>query len=262
MRKSGRLYFKFIKMHLLVGLEYKGWWLAFIQQLIMCIIELLPVCLMFYRMGSIGEWSMERILLIYSLAISAFGIAETFCNGFAAFPWKMLRSGDFDRLLLRPKALTLQVAGSVFSVHRLTRGIAGIAMAIWALGKLKVPVSVFNVTVLVLAIAGGVFMYSGIFIMSSGIAFFTVKALDWINMFTYANYQITKIPVSYMPGWLRGVFTFLAPLLVVSYYPAAAVCGWEAPYMGWIALPAGAIFFGVSLGVWKIGVAHYTSTGS
>ncbi|OUP81249.1 hypothetical protein B5F07_17995 [Lachnoclostridium sp. An169] len=262
MGKSIRLFFKFFKMHLLSKLEYKGWWLAFLQQFIMCIIELLPTVLMFYRMGSIGEWSMERILLIYSLAVISFGIAEAFCDGFANFPWKMLRSGDFDRLLLRPKSLILQVAGSVISVHRLTRAFAGIGISLWALNRLEATFSVFNLMLLLLAIIGGTLMYSGIFIMSSGIAFFTIKALDWINIFTYASYQITRIPVPYMPGWIRGFFTFIAPLLVVSYYPAAAVCGWEAPYMGLISLPAGALFFTFSLGIWRIGVAHYKSTGS
>lgn len=262
MGRSIRLFFKFFKIHFLTKLEYKGWWLAFFPQFIMCFIELLPTLLMFYRMGSIGEWSMERVLLIYSLAISSFGIAESFCNGFASFPWEMLRSGNFDRLLLRPKSLILQVAGSVTAVHKLTRAIAGIGIAIWALNKLQVSFSFFNLIILVLAIVGGVFMYSGIFIMSSGIAFFTIKALDWINMFTYASYQITRIPVPYMPFWLKGFFTFIAPLLAVSYYPAAAVCGWEAQWMGLIAFPAGVLFFTVSIGIWRIGVRHYRSTGS
>lgn len=262
MRQGGRLYFKFIKMHFLSWLEYKGWWLAFIQQFIMCTIELLPTWLMFYRMGDIGEWSMERILLIYSMAIISFGIAEAFCDGFAAFPWKMLQSGDFDRLLLRPKSLALQVAGSVFSVYRLTKAFWGTGLAIWALRELKISFSVFNMVVLILAIIGGVLMYSGVFILSSGIAFFTIKALDWINIFTYASYQITRIPIVYMPGWIKNFFTFIAPLLVVSYYPVAAVCNWEKKYYGLIALPAGALFFAAALVVWKIGIAHYKSTGS
>jgi ABC-2 type transport system permease protein len=262
MRNNWKLYFKYIRMHFLVGLEYKGWWLAIIQQFLMCIIELLPTWLMFYRMGSIGEWTMERILLIYSLATASFGIAEAFCDGFAAFPWNMLRQGNFDRLLLRPKSLPLQVAGSVFSLYRLTRAVAGIGIAIWAMNRLGVAPTPFNVLVIILAVMGGVLMYSGIFIMSSGIAFFTIKALDWIYIFTYASYQITRIPITYMPQWIKGMFTFLVPLLVISYYPAAAVGGWGNPYLGLIAFPAGVVFLRVSLWIWTFGVRHYKSTGS
>lgn len=262
MRNSWKIYFKYVKMHFLVGLQYKGWWMAIIQQFVMCIIELIPTWLMFYRMGSIGDWSMEHILLIYALATTSFGIAESFCDGFAAFPWNMLRSGNFDRLLLRPKSLTLQVAGSVFTLYRLTRAVAGIGIAIWAMGRLGVPVTLFNILVIVLAIMGGVLMYSGVFIMSSGIGFFTIKALDWIFIFTYASYQVTRIPINYMPHFLKGIFTFMVPLLVVSYYPSVAVCGWGNPYLGLIAFPAGAVFLGFSLLVWKFGIRHYKSTGS
>lgn len=41
------------------------------------------------------------------------------------------------------------------------------------------------------------------------------------------------------------------------------MCGWGEPYFtGFLALPAGAAFLGLSSLVWKIGVKHYTSTGS
>jgi ABC-2 type transport system permease protein len=117
--------------------------------------------------------------------------------------------------------------------------------------------------VLLSSLLGGALMYSGVFVFSSGIAFFTVKALDWIYIFTNASYQVTRCPVEYMPKALYRVFTFFMPMLVVSYYPASAACGWgESIWKGCLALPAGAAFLGASLLVWRVGVRHYKSTGS
>lgn len=262
MKNDWKVYLRYIRMQFLAGLEYKGWWLMVIQVLAVSVTDPLPTLLMFHRMGSIGEWSMERILLVYALAVSSFGLAETFCRGFDYFPWKMLRSGDFDRLLLRPRSVVLQVAGSVFHIHRMARAVVGIAAVIWALGRLGVAPTVFNVLVIVLALAGGVLMYSGVFIMSSGIAFFTIRALDWIFIFTNASYQVTRVPIDHMPRWMYRMFTFFMPMLVISYYPAAAVCGWGNPVLGLLALPAGAAFLTFSVVVWRIGVRHYKSTGS
>ncbi len=74
---------------------------------------------------------------------------------------------------------------------------------------------------------------------------------------------MTRIPIPHLPGALRGVFTFFMPMLVVSYYPAAYVCGWGEPaFTGFLALPAGTAFLGAALLVWKVGVRHYTGTGS
>jgi ABC-2 type transport system permease protein len=247
----------------MTGLEYKGWWLMCLQVLVVCVTDPLPTLLMFHRMGSIGVWSPERILLIYSLALTSFGIAESFCRGFDVFPWKMLRSGDFDRLLLRPRHLAVQVAGSVFHIHRLLRAAVGIGLIVWTLNRLETAPTLLHVTILVLALAGGVLTYCGVFMMSSGIAFFTIKALDWIYILTDASYQVTRVPVEHMPRLMHRVFTFLMPVLLISYYPASVAGGWgEATWTGFLALPAGLVFLGISMLVWKIGVRHYKSTGS
>ena len=263
MIKGLRLYFKFMKMHILSGLEYKGWWMMCVQTAFVVITDPIAVILMFSRFGGIGNWSMEKILLIYALAVTSYGLAESFCRGFDYFPWKMIQSGDFDRLLLRPYSLFIQVASSYFHLHRLPRPITGIIAVIWLLNRMNVQFSPQNIFILVLALLGGLLTYTGVYIMTSGIAFFTVKGLDWIYILTNASYQVTRCPVDYMPKILWGAFTFFMPMLVISYYPASAICGWGEPLItGFLALPAGLAFLGFSLIIWKIGVRHYTSTGS
>ena len=263
MVKEVKLYFKYIKMHIFSNLEYKGWWMMCINTAFVVITDPIAVVLMFLRFGSVGSWSMEEILLIYCLAVTSFGLAEVFCRGFDSFPWRMLRSGDFDRLLLRPRSLFTQVSASRFDLHRIPRPITGIIAIIWLLIRMGVPFSPINIIVIILALCGGLLTYSGVFIMTSGIAFFTIKGLDWIYIFTNASYQVTKCPVEYMPKVLWGAFTFFMPMLVISYYPAAFICNWGEPIItGFLALPAGFAFLGFSLVLWKIGVRHYKSTGS
>jgi len=263
LRKEFKVYCKYIRMHILTGLEYKGWWMMCIMVAFSVITDPIGVLLMFARFGGIGEWTMERILLIYSIAVTSFGLAESLCRGFDYFPWRMIRSGDFDRVLLRPRSLFTQVAASYFHLHRLPRVITGIIVIIWALSRMGIPFTFFNLLILALALLGGLLTYTGVFIMTSGIAFFTVKGLDWIYIFTNASYQVTKCPVEYMPKILWGVFTFFMPMLVISYYPASLICGWGEPaFAGLLALPAGFAFLGFSLIIWKIGVRHYASTGS
>lgn len=263
MLREVKLYVRLIRMHILSSLEYKGWWLMLLQVLVCCVTDPLPTLLMFHRMGSVGAWTAERILLVYALAVTAFGLAETLCRGFDSFPWTMLRLGGFDRLLLRPKSLFTQVAASRFNIHRLARVGAGIGVVIWMLARLNVAPTPVNILIVVLALAGGALTYSGVFILSSGIAFFTIKALDWIYIFTNASYQVTRIPHEYTPRLLKNIFTFFMPMLVVSYYPASVLCGWgEKTWTAFLSLPAGLAFLGVSALVWRIGVRHYKSTGS
>lgn len=258
-----RIYGKHIQIHIRSGLEYKGWWMMALQTLLAVIADPIATVLLFARFGNIGPWSVERILMIYAMAVASFGLAETFCRGFDYFPWRMIRSGDFDRLLLRPRSLFVQVAGSYFHIHRITRAVSGIAVVVWAIIRQGVALTPLSLAILLMALLGGCILYSGVFVLSSGIAFFTIRALDWIYILTNASYAVTRCPVEYMPRVLRGAFTFILPILVISYYPASVVCAWGEPlWKGMLALPVGFAFLGVSLLVWRFGVRHYKSTGS
>ena len=260
---EARLYGQYIKIHLLSGLEYKGWWMMFLQVMFVVVAEPVAIVFMFNRFGNIGDWTVERILLIYAIAVASFGLAESFCRGFDYFPWHMVREGNFDRVLLRPKSLFTQVAASAFHIHRLARALTGLGIILWACSRLGIGFSLYNVAMLVFAMLGGLLMYAGVFVMSSGISVFTIGALDWIYIFTNASYETTRIPVDHMPRALRNMFTFFMPMLVISYFPASVMGGWGgAAWRGWLALPAGAVFLAASMVVWRIGVRHYRSVGS
>lgn len=261
--RSVKIYCKFIRMNFLAGLEYKGWWLMFLQVAVQVATNPVSVLLLFSRFGAVGDWSMERIMLVYSLAVTSFGLAESFCRGFDYFPWRMIRTGEFDRVLLRPRSLFVQIIGSYFHIHRLARPLSGMIITAWSLKRLGVPFTPLNAAVLLLALLGGLLTYCGVFVLTSGIAFFTISGLDWIYILTNASYYVANCPVDYMPRLLRNAFTFFVPMLVVSYYPASFVCGWgERPVTGFLALPAGAAFLGLSVLVWRFGVRHYKSTGN
>ena len=122
------LYWQYIRIHARSGVQYKGWWMMLVQVVFVVFSDVISTLLMFDRFGSIGEWSIDRILLIYFTAVTAFGLAEVFCRGFDTFPFGMVRKGGFDRVLLRPRPLALQVAASAFHLHRLSRPLCGLGV--------------------------------------------------------------------------------------------------------------------------------------
>lgn len=116
-----KIYIKYIKINYNSALQYKGWFLSFLKSLFFVITNPLNLVLLFSRFGGIGEWTVERIILVYAIAITSYGFAELFFRGFDMFPSRMVKSGDFDRLLLRPCSLYVQVAGSFFSYFKIIK---------------------------------------------------------------------------------------------------------------------------------------------
>ena len=48
-----------------------------------------------------------------------------------------------------------------------------------------------------------------------------------------------------------------------SYVPGLTILGrMDTPWLGWVAPLAGPVFLAASLALWRLGVRHYTSTGS
>ena len=256
------LYTRYLRINFLSGLQYKGWVMQIVNVLFTVITDPIDVLLLFARFGPIGAWGVERVMLVYGISLTSFGLAELFSRGYDAFPWQ-IRTGAFDRILLRPRSTMVQILGMRFHIHRLSRVVGGLCLICWALIRQGVEPGVVNLTQLTLALVGGYLVYTGVFIFSSAIAFWTVNALDWVFIFTNGSYQVSKCPPELLPAWLRNTFIFFMPMLVISYYPAAAISGWGVnPLLGWLALPTGMLFAGASLALWKVGVRRYGSTGS
>jgi len=257
------MYLKYVKINFLTNLQYKGWPIMFFSTLLTVITDPIATFFLFARFGNVGDWSIERIMLVYAMAVTSYGLAEGFFRGYDYFPWRMIRSGDFDRLLLRPRTLFVQIAAAYFHIHRFARVAGGLFAIIWSLSRMGIVLGPVDIIMLLLALIGGMLAYGGIFVLISGIAFYTIQGLDWISIVTNGSYQVTRCPIEYLPKALRYFFTFFIPMFVVSYYPAAAVCGWGEPYWkGFLALPAGLGFMLISICVWRVGVGHYKSTGS
>lgn len=257
-----KLYFKYIRINYLSGLQYKGWPFMVLSVLFTVVAEPITVFLLFWRFGNVGDWTVERVMLVYGIAVTSFGLAEVFSRGFDYFPWQ-IRTGEFDRILLRPRTTFLQIVGARFHAHRLSRVIGGLVMVVWASCRLGFDPNLLNMMKLVFAFAGGYLTYTGVFVFTSAISFWTLQALDWIYIFTNCSYQVVKSPPELLPRWLKNMFIYIMPMMLFCYYPAASVFGWGVPeILGWLALPAGAVFILLSMLMWKVGVKHYASTGS
>ena len=257
-----QLYWRYIRLHFLTELQYGGWPLNIVMMIIRVAADPLDAVLLVDRFGGIGGMTGSQILFVYAMAVSAFGLAELFGRGFDVFP-HLVRGGDFDRFLLRPRSLYIQTATVRFHLNRLPRAIGMTAIAVVLILGQGVFFGPVEIALFLLALIGGALTYTGQFLISSVIAIFTIQSFDWIDIFTNGSYQVAKVPLSLLPDWLRRTFTYVMPMFLFCYFPSASICRWDEPYaLGFLALPAGVAVLGFSSLLWKFGVRHYKSTGS
>src|SRR5262252_2517314 len=95
-------------------------------------IEILGVFALFHRFGAVGGWSFGEAALFYALVNIMFSLADLLTRGFEVFGTDFVRTGAFDRVLLRPRAAALQLAGYEVRLSRLGRLLQAFAVLVLA----------------------------------------------------------------------------------------------------------------------------------
>ncbi|WP_306770132.1 ABC-2 family transporter protein [Mycobacterium sp. KBS0706] len=92
-----------------------------VGQLAATAIEMVSIWALFDRFGAVKGWRFGEVMFFYALINISFSIADFVTRGFDVFGTDFVRTGDFDRLLLRPRSATLQRVGHDFRISRFGR---------------------------------------------------------------------------------------------------------------------------------------------
>ena len=267
MRDSLRLYFRYLGLSVRSQMQYRA---SFVMSAIghglITGIEFLGVLVLFQRFGSIRGWTLAEVALFYGIVNIAFAIADAVARGFDLFS-RMLKAGDFDRLLLRPRSLPLQLAGQELVLRRIGRFAQALAVLLWAAAVLHIAWTPARVALLLAAIGGGVCFFVALFVLQATLSFWTIETLEIVNAFTYGGVFAAQYPLSIYRTWFRRFFTAVVPLAAISYFPALALLGRSHQSslpvpLQWLSPLAGVLFLLVSLRLFQFGVRRYQSTGS
>ncbi|MHC4788852.1 MAG: ABC transporter permease [Planctomycetota bacterium] len=267
MANSLRLYLAYAGTSLRAQMQYRASFVVFaLSHFLVTGVEFLGIWALFDRFGSLQEWSLAEVALFYGMVSVAFATAEAVARGFDTFPG-MVRSGEFDRVLLRPRTAALQIMGRELQLMRIGRFSQGVIVLLWAAGALEVAWTLPRIALAFGAVAGGACLFSGIFVLQATMAFWTVETLEVVNTVTYGGVEAAQFPLTIYKPWFRRFFTFVVPLATINYFPAHAILGRTDPLgtpalFHWCAPAIGAIFLLVCLQAWRFGVRHYRSTGS
>ncbi|MGE0431068.1 MAG: ABC transporter permease [Planctomycetota bacterium] len=268
MRDAIYIYLRYVGVSLRSQMQYRA---SFVMlsfgHFVSCGVEALGVVAMFHRFGTIDGWTLPEVALFYGMIHIAMAFGESFGRGFDTCP-ALIKSGDFDRLLLRPRSTALQVAAREVQLMRVGRLTQGLIVLLIAANSLQVEWTLARVALLLFAIVGGACLFVGLFAVQAIMAFWTTESLELINTVTYGGTDTAQYPLSIYDQWFQRFFTFVVPLACVSYFPALAILGRHDEALGapdpflWIAPSIGVLFLVLMMQVWRLGVRHYRSTGS
>lgn len=257
-----KLYLKYVSMILKCQMQYKASFvMTTIGQFLVSFTTFLGVYFMFSRFNSVNGFAFSEVLLCFSIVLMAFSLTECFVRGFDVFP-RLIKSGDLDRILVRPRNEIFQVLTSNVDFSRFGRLFQAILMLIYAVPISGIVWTADKIVAVVLMLIGGIAVFSALFVLYAGISFFTIEGLEFMNIFTDGSREFGKYPFSiYGEGILR-FFTYVIPIALFQYYPLLYIIG-RSDNIGLIFLPLVGFAFMIPCYVFfKFGVKKYKSTGS
>lgn len=263
-----RLYGRYAATSIRAQFAYPGSLLLMtFGQFLVTVIEFAGVWALFQRFGHIHGWRIGEVAMFYGQVNMTFAFADTITRGFDVFGPVFVKTGDFDRLLLRPRSTAFQLAGYELRLTRVGRLLQG--AIVFALGAQMTGFHPGVPAVLLLAWAalGGTALFSGLLILQATLAFWTVESLEVMNVLTYGGVATAEYPLSVYAKWFRDLLIYVVPIGCVTYFPMVAALGRSDPLgVPDAVLPltpaAGLVFLAVSLWAWRFGVRKYASTGS
>jgi ABC-2 type transport system permease protein len=264
MKKPVPLYIKYLRMNLKSILEYRlSAWFVAVSQFLTAFFSFLSIGLLFRRFGSLGGWSFAEIVLCFAVTSTAFALSECIARGFDTFSGMLIR-GEFDRVLLRPRSPMLQVLGARTEITRMARVFLGLALLCYFVPRGEILWSPLKVITLILMIAGGAAVFTGVFILGAAVCFYTLEGLELINIFTDGGRELAAYPLPVYGKWIRRFFTFVIPFGCMNYLPLMFITGRAAahPYLYMLCPLLGFVFLVPCAALWRKGVRRYTSSGS
>jgi ABC-2 type transport system permease protein len=259
-----KLLWRYTVYHFRSQLEYRvSFWLTTLGQFLVPFVSFAGMALLFRQFGTLEQWTLSDVALLYGVTQLAFAFNELFIRGFDSFS-SLVISGEFDRLLVRPRNMVLQVLGSKQDFTRFGRLVQSTIVFVWAIANASFQWTFLKGVCLALMVFGGMGIFAALFMGFATLSFWTIKGLEVVNLFTDGGREMAQYPLTIYPKAIQRFFTFAVPFFVVNALPLfflTDVPGYEAaiyafvPLIGFLALvPA---YF-----IWNYGVRHYQSTGS
>ena len=260
--KSFRLYLKYVSVILQGAMEYKfSFLLMLVGRFILAFNGLIAISFLFSNFTQMKGYRYGDILLCFAIVQMSFALAECFANGFNAFSG-IIRRGEFDRMLLRPRSPILQVIGTRFDIGRFGPLICSIITLVLGIRTCTLSWNLARILTLIAMVLGGVVVFVALFMLGASIIFFSIEDGGIMNVLTYGAKEHGKYPLDIYGSGILKFCTYLVPYALFQYYPLQYLLGKTNNWL-YALCPAGTlIFLFVCYLIWRLGMRNYTSCGN
>jgi len=258
-----RLYRKYASIQLKSAFEYRTAYIfETIASTFQTLVTLAAILVVFMKYETVGGYTLNQVLITYSMVVFTFSFATMVFRGFDDFD-KLIISGELDRLLIRPRSIFMQVLGYKMELNRMGRVLITFAVLVYSLVTAGITWTAMKIVTLILMMVCSILLFLSLFLIYSGICVFTVEGLEVLNIFINGGKDLAEYPINVYAKFFRVFFTYIIPFGCVNYLPLQYLLGFSNANLLYALSPLFVvIFFLLSYGFFRWALTKYKSTGS
>lgn len=259
-----KIYSIFLKQYLKTLMEYRtDFLIGMMSFFVVQSSNLIFLTLIFNRIPHLNGWSFEEVLLIYGLSQIPRGLDHLFTDNLWLLANEYVRSGMFDKYLLRPINPLFHLIAERFQPDAFGEILVGVSIFTYAYIKLGLTFTFVNWLMFVIAILSGSLIYTSIKLAAGSIALWT-KRSQHVLFIIYQLSDFASYPITIFSIGIKIILLAIVPFAFVAFVPASIFL--NKPFMSYGILTGvivSLLMWTVSYQfIWKRGLSAYESTGN
>lgn len=228
---------------------------------------IIVIYLTLLKFDQLGGWNMYEMLFLFSFLFLTYGLMILFFTGLRDFG-QTVRSGQLDRLILRPRGILFQLIFSDADWFAAI-GHGGLGLTLFVLSANQVGIDWHLSTVLycLVSIVGGVFIQGAIFLFIATLNIYLLETNSLKELLYWNTRKFAGYPISIFHQAVQYGMIYVVPFAFVNYFPAQyflrkSDMALYPEYYLYLTPFVGVFMFFMAYGFWCYSLRHYTSSGN
>lgn len=255
------IYFSFIVASLKEMLIYRiDCLVGMFSQIITEAVEIIFIWIVFQNTPNLAGWNFKQVLLLYGITLISVGIKNFTTDGLYEFGPKLIREGDFDKILLRPVHPLISITGATKEFVAFGYSLLGIVLTVLMIIQLNIPMTIMLIIKIIFYAICGSLILSALNTIFSITSFWTYRSNEVIwtfdRIYTFAQY-----PIDIYNMFIKILITVILPFAFVAYYPTMSYLGFNK-YMIYLCPIVAIVLWIIAVILWNFALNKYRSTGT
>ena len=223
--------------------------------------NLLTLWVVMQQIPDFNGWGFYELLLIYGLITLSKSINHMFADNLWTVGHVYIRTGQFDRFLVRPLNPLFHLIADRFCYDGVGNFLVGLVLLATALAGLRLALTPQMLLYLLMAALSGGLIFIALNLLTCVSSFWIMDSVP-VTRAVFDNHLFVQYPLTIYPKAIGLWLTWVIPYGFASFYPASYLLGKDVGALAWLGPVVAVVLLVIAYRVWLFGLRHYSGTGS